>query len=367
MPDSAPRSPMASELDLTYPHASSSDGATPRPLRAGPGRRTRWAVAGAAVALVLGARIAQAGPRIAISAGTCPNRDAMIFALAQVVPSASIVLPTEALLESEEPMAVVTVSNDAATYQVQVGSIARTFSDAAVRCEDRAGKAAVVVALALEPPQVVIVQPGAVPPAPDAAVAPVALAAPAAPAALATAAAPSVPPHSAFRLWLEVGAAAEYARPRSEFPPPQEYSMYEGTLRFAVDRGDLGLVLGVAALGWVRDQDGPIGVQRVPIELLLRLRHSMDPFAFAFDAGPALVFQRITTGTSIFTGRPADLATHTDAELDLRGGVRVELRSERGYGAYLGVTGAYVPRPQDLYGAPKGWIGATAGLMIRAR
>jgi hypothetical protein len=367
MSDRARRASIAPEIDLTCDSAPSpvARGALPRGTR----RRTRWAAASAVVALLMISRIAAAGPRVAINAGSCPNRDTMIFALAQVLPSASIVPPTEALLDGGEPMAVVTVSDDGASYQVQVGNIARTFFDPPARCEDRAGKAAIIVALALEPPQFVIMQPGAAPPAPEpqeGQQAPGTLVAPAALLAPAMIAASAAPPPSGS-VWVEAGGAAEYARPRSVSGYSEKFSIYDATLRFAIERGDLGLVLGTALPGWVRNQDGTMDVERLPFELLLRLRHALGPVFLTFDAGPVLVLQHVTGGVDPYGPFGFDHPV-TDTELDLRGAVRLELRSERGYGAFVEVAGSYAPWPLDLNGFMlKGWIGAGAGLMLQVR
>jgi hypothetical protein len=359
MPDSARRAPLDPKIDLTRGNARSpgapgarSRGALHRR------RRIRWAVASAAVALLMISRVAAAGPRIAVSAGSCPNRDAMIFALAQVLPSASIVPPTEALLETGEPMAVVTVSDDGASYQIQVGNIARTFFDPPARCEERAGKAAIVVALALEPPQFVFLQqaPGPPPAAPGES--PVA-GAPAAPPLLAgqvAFAAPAAPRPSAYHLWFEAGGAVEYARP---FNPDRNPYFREVTARVAVERGDVGLVLGTAWPGWLLRNDGSgMSAERVPIELLLRLRHALGPIGIAFEGGPALVLSR---NVDYF-------ARSVETETDLRAAVRLELRSAGGYGAFVSAMTAYAFDPAYIGGdTPKGWIGASAGLMMQVR
>jgi hypothetical protein len=379
MPDSATRAPIVPQIDLIHAAghaagdaatASSGDGVpggAPRgALQRRRRRRIRWAATSAAVVLLMISRVAAAGPRVAISAGSCPNRDAMIFALAQVLPSASIVPPTEALLDGGEPMAVVTVSDDGASYQVQVGNIARTFFDPPARCEDRAGKAAIIVALALEPPQFVVMQPGAAP-APEGPGGPQAPAAPVASAAPAVLVVPAAPPTSAFGVWFEAGGAAEYARPRSDFGGSAKFSIYDATLRFAIERGDLGLVLGTALPGWVHDHNGTVGTERLPFEVLLRLRHALGPVFLTFDAGPVLVVQHATGGVDPYGPFGFDHPM-TDTELDLRGAVRLELRSEHGYGVFAEVTGSYAPRPLDLDGfTPKGWIGGGAGLMIQVR
>jgi hypothetical protein len=168
-------------------------------------------------------------------------------------------------------------------------------------------------------------------------------------------------------VWFEAGGAAEYARPRSDFGFSEKFSIYDATLRVAIERGDLGLVLGTALSGWVRDQNGSMEVERLPFELLLRLRHALGPVFLTFDAGPVLVLQHVTGGVDQYGPFGFDHPM-TETELDLRGAVRLELRSERGYGAFVEVTGSYAPRPLDLEGlSPKGWIGGGAGLMIQVR
>jgi hypothetical protein len=301
-----------------------------------------------AVAVLAMPGVAVAAPRIAITAGSCPSRDAMIFALAQVVPTASIV-PTGALLDGGDPIAAIAVSDDGPSYQVQVGTTARTFFDPTGRCEERADKAAVVVALALEPPQ--FAAPVSRPEPPAAVVEPRAPAAPAGPAA---------PSRSGVEVWFEAGGATEWSRR----PEADTLSMNEVNARLAVERGHFGLALGAAWSGWISGDGFHYEqlVERDPIELLARVRQGLGPVAVVLDVGPAVVIQRSYRSTRA-----------TEAELDVRADARLELRSRWGYGVYAAVTAAYTPHPlgADPFDTsamlPTHWIGAGAGLMLQVR
>jgi hypothetical protein len=273
----------------------------------------------------------------------------MIFALAQVVPTASILpsVPTGELLDAADPIAVVTVSDDGAVFQVQVGTTARTFFDPTARCEERASKAAVVVALALEPPQFV---------------APVS---PLEPPAAAVLRAPPAPPAQALPspsvdVWLAAGGAMEWSRPVHD----ASLAMNEVTARLVVERGHLGAVLGAAWSGWITG-DGyqyDVLVERDPIELLARVRYDLGPLGVAVDLGPAVVIQRSHVYSRALL-----------AEFDVRADARLELRSRSGYGIYAAVTAAYSPGPLDASSPyttamlPTTWLGAGAGLMIQVR
>ena len=282
---------------------------------------------------IAGASSAAAETRISVvSAGSCPLREAVIAALAQVMPGVAIAADAGVVTDAEP---VVVVSDDGASYRTVVRGIVRTLVDPPANCEERARKVAIVAALALEPP----------------------LNATAVPQAIETVATrpPSMRSHIGVR--VESGILAE----RGTFMDTR-LSPLGGTVRMTIERDGLGLVIGGALVQW-SSVDSSVFAQRIPIDLSVQLRHRIRWFAGALELGPSLVFQRGRDGS--------DRAVHLEA--DLRASGRVELWFQRGLGVFAAVTGTYIPNPAPLvrsrveYPMPSWWLGASTGLVIQIR
>lgn len=375
----------------------------PGELRRGSERWVRWLAALVVLAGLALPRAAFAGPRIAITAGSCPSRDAMIFAIAQVMPSASIAARADAAPDGGEPVSVVTVSDDGASYRVQVGAITRRFADPAARCEDRAGKAAIVVALALDPPNVAMPEgPPATVPAPDdpASVAPASPLRPSArpphpaprsltapyPAASA-ASAGGAPPDAASSSGAGPGPAADsstlaIAGPASAGAraPARRVSwqlqlgvafehawgdrvqwtdLGAPAIGLAIMRGSLGLAIGAAFLDWHTDG---LRMRRTPIDLAVRVRTGAGPLRMSLDLGPRLVLER--SETEIGGLRDGVLALHVRAAFGL------ELWPWRRYGVFA--SGGIDTRPIKSFEFlnnydtvwPRSALSASTGLIL---
>src|SRR5262245_62881 len=93
-------------------------------------------------------------------AARCPSSEALARALSSLLPDARVADGDHAL--------VVRIDDFGARWRLTVDGASRELPDGARRCEERARQAAVVVALALEPPSVAVAKPPVEPlPAPN--------------------------------------------------------------------------------------------------------------------------------------------------------------------------------------------------------
>jgi hypothetical protein len=299
--------------------------------------------------------VASAERRIAVAAaGSCPGRDAVIAALAQAMPDVIVAEPG-AVDGAAAP--VVVVNDHGASYHAAVGGITRTFFDAAADCEERARKVAVVVALALEPPLIAIPVPS---PPPPLATPLLATPAPATP--------PSTPPAPGIGVRIETGGTAErgYGKSRNGWSPrPGSDATPRLTARLALERGDLGLVLGGGWGTWQRIDNVGI-LQRFPIDLAVRLRQRTGLIAGALELGPSVVVLRSRDAYMEYR--------NVQWEIDVRMALQLEVWSAKGYGAFAAVVGSYAPRPAPLImpasldeRMPRAWVGGSVGLAIQLR
>src|SRR5262249_14356442 len=139
--------------------------------------------------------------------------------------------------------------------------------DPLIRCDERARKAAVVVALALEPPAIELAASRAVAPA-------IAVA--------------RAEPGAALRIQLESGGIVETA------PGTRTDPINEGIdLRLAIGRSDHQLVIGAEVVQpmMLEVVGGGARVQRVPIDLALRSRLGGDRIAALLELGPRFAVQ----------------------------------------------------------------------------
>ena len=303
----------------------------PRPVG-----RTCCLAALAVIANVVAARpvraeVSVAQRRIAVvSVGACPSRPAVISAITGAVPDVAIVDDTAPTVAGVE--GVVVVSDGSASYRAMVGGVMRTLIDATANCEERARKVAIVVALSVQPPAVA---------APDR-----------------TEAASA--PRSGIAVRLEAGGLAEYGWRRGTARWASS-----SQARLSLERGGLGLVIGSALVSWSAFEQTVL-VQRIPIDVAVRLRHRWSPLAAAIDAGPSLVAQR-TRGID-------NHHRSVRLEADLRLSARLEVWVRPTYGMFAAVTGTYVPSPASAFLSerdaaypemPSWWVSGSAGLIIQ--
>jgi hypothetical protein len=290
--------------------------------------------------LILGSSSdAHAGRRIAVvSFGACPAREEVVSALTQAMPEATIVSAADIPGDAEP---VVVMSDEGTSYRVVVRRVVRTLVDVSAQCEERARKVAIVAALALEPSELesdasaVAAPPRVTAPPPRA----------------------TAPRRPGVGVRIEVGGVAERG-----WVNDIALSPLGGTLRLAIQRDDLSLVIGGTVVRWTfLDKYG--FVQRFPIDLALQLRHQSSRVAAAFELGPSLVFQRVSDGH--------ERAVRIEA--DIRLSARVECWFRPTYGVFAAVTGTYAPNPAQLVKPENGnplptmWLGSSAGLILRIR
>jgi len=241
----------------------------------------------------------------------------------------------------------VVVNDDGVGYRIEAGGASRTFVDALMRCDERARKVAVVVALALEPPVVEIAAAHEV--------------APAIPVAVVRAV-----PGTALGMQLETGGIVETA------PGAGTDRLNKGIdLRLELGRSNPRLVIG-AELVEPMTLDvvgGRARVQRMPIDLALRSRLGGDRLAAMLELGPRFVVQS-SDGVDVMSSVHA-----VRLEMGARIAAGLEAWPSRSYGTYVQFQGEYVPRPSKFTlpnlgvvgEMPSLWVGASLGVMIRVR
>jgi hypothetical protein len=257
----------------------------------------------------------------------CPSATAFVAALRAIVPDVELA-PTGLRVE---------LSDDGADYRVVAGALTRDFTDPAVRCDERARKAAVLVALALAPPTV------AAPPA------------------------RAVPAGRRTHIALEVGGVFDAA------PRPGSNSVYSGgaQVRLYVGAAHFGGVVSVAGLSPTTLDVPPARarLRRVPLALSLRGQLRRGRLGLSLDLG-AVVAVQITDGVDV-----APSVEQTRLELGIRLEAKLEYWAWRRIAPFLAIQGEYDPVPYNLVlpsagivgTTPPGWVGAVAGLAFALR
>jgi len=280
--------------------------------------------------------VAAAGRQLAIVAGgSCPTGDAVMKALAEAMPDATLVDGATEAARDAEP--VVVISDGSASYRAVIGGTVRTLVDPELRCDERARKVAVVAALALEPPQI----------------------ATATPAVREAVVARPAPPTAGLGARFQVGGAAEYSQFRHNWPFP-----VGATVRAIVGNGVLGVAVGAALVtSVVLDNDWSL--QRIPIDVAAQVRYRAGWIAGAVELGPGLVVRmdrRVDRGTAF-----GPRAVQMEADYRLAG--QIELWPSRRYGVFATLGGTFVSNPVATPNGdpmPRYWLLASAGLVIEA-
>jgi len=274
-----------------------------------------------------------------VKADGCPSGRAFTAALQTIFPDANFVT------DGREESLRVELSDVGADYRVRVGTVQRDFTDAAMRCDERARKAAVLVALALEPPTV------EVPP-------------------VAGARKSEVDSNRHVRLpsvQLEIGGVFD-AAPRSV-----SNSLFSGgaQVRLFVGARYVGAVVGIAGLSPTTLQvtGARARLARVPIDLAVRGQLRRGRLALSLDAGVVIAIQ-ITNGLDV-----APSLEETRMEVGVRIAAKVEYWAWKRVAPFIAIQGEYVPVPSDLVlpaagivgTTPQFWVGGALGLALRLR
>lgn len=303
--------------------------------------------------------IVRAATRLGVVAsGTCPTRESVIAAIQGALPDVAITG------DDAETVPRAVVEDDGPRFRVTFGSVERVFIDWPPRCEARAHKVAVLVALELEPPVIALRPPaiGGVSAPPPLEIAP-----------------PEPPsePSSELAVQIESGAVVDAAPLQGGFA-----ALSGADLRIAIGRRNRQVVVGGAVIGPMKlpIPGMVVGVHRLPIDLAVRARLGSDRIAAVFDVGPRVTIQRIATTDAM---RPSARTLEAGARL----AVRLELQATQLCGIYVLVHGEYIPRPSErapvhyaatmdplrfadlveMWGMPSLWVGMSVGLTIRVR
>lgn len=231
------------------------------------------------------------------------------------------------------------------SVRVFIGSAVQEVADPGRRCDERARAAAVLIALALQPP---------------------ALDAP--PAKAEGAPVPGVPPIKTVNLIVDLATQGDLA-PLS--PAGETVIAAGGSLHLSIGRSWIGGVIGIAALAPsdIPVSTGTARVVRVPVDIDLRLSLRRGPFELAGDVGAVLTIV-VVDGQGLPKNEHA-LGT----EFGIRAAATVRWWFRDRIAPFLGVGLIGVPRPIELTVAPVGIVGTTPriwldlalGLAVRLR
>jgi hypothetical protein len=279
-----------------------------------------------AIAVFSGEARAAPPARLSVtSTDACPSPAMVAAALHRVFPEVAIVSAGPGLPS-------VAVAELGAVFRVEVAGEARSFSDAARRCVERANTAAAFASLVLDPPEVDI----ALPERPVAVV----------PRAVAL---PSVA--------LQVGALFS-AAPR--LGHDNSLIAGGGTLRLFVGSRRVGGVVGVSAVS-PATLDFPAAharVLRFPIDAGVRGRLHRGPWSFVAD------LELLSTAIVIGGRSVSDPKQSSGIELGLRVAAQAELAVGHRLAPFLALEAQVLPREHELVVAGTGAIGTTPPLWL---
>jgi hypothetical protein len=272
---------------------------------------------------------------------TCPRPEAVFTELLTLVPRERLEARLRSVPRGKGPL--VELVDLGVPYRIIAAGQVREYRDESHDCAYRARIAAVFVALALDPAE--LVMPPAPPPPPPA---------PAPPAA------PPVEAPPAAR--LAVGATA-----LAGLGPDDRTAQFGLELRWAAGGRRLGPEAGVTALLPVDDTIGGVRLRqwRLPVDAGLRARIT----------GPRVErYGELGISAALLSERALDLVSpksQTGLELGLR--VAVGLHATRGrFGPFAALAAVLVPDPPSVFALPAGtvghtpllWVGATAGASL---
>jgi len=285
----------------------------------------------------------------------CPAPEAVWAELGTLVPRERFEARLRAAAGATPPVEIFDLG---ASYRVIAAGRVRLYRDDARDCANRARIAALFVALAIDPVDVVP-EPATAPrpapprPAPPRPTPP----APAPVAAVAVATAPEPPP----RVRLDVGGAVDLGVGTAA-------TVTQGGLSLAavVGRGPLGAVAGAVLLAPVDTDLGGVRLHqwRVPFFAGVRgrrLGRRLEPYA---DLGVEV---------ALLSERAPDLATpRSETSVEVGLGASLGARLETRLGPFAALHAELVPSPPEVFALPQGnlghtptfWLGMSAGLSL---
>jgi hypothetical protein len=303
----------------------------------------------------LGAPAAPIEPATAIGGpSTCPRPEAVWGELLTLVPHERLEARLRAVARGKAP--AVEIFDLGVPYRIIAAGQVREYRDESHDCAYRARIAAVFVALAIDPAELVVppppTPPTAAPPAPTPAPAP----APGPDKMM------DMPPPTAR---LDLGATA-----LAGIGPDDRTGQIGAELRWAAGGRRIGPEAGLAALLPVDNTVGGVRLRqwRLPVDAGVRAR----------IAGPRVErYGELGISVALLSERALDLASpksQTALEIGLR--VAVGLHAARGrFGAFAALGAVLVPDPPAVFALPAGavghtpllWVGATAGASLGFR
>jgi hypothetical protein len=277
---------------------------------------------------------------------TCPRPDAVLDELLTLVPRERLEARLRAVARGKTP--VVEIVDLGVPYRIIAAGQVREYRDESHDCAYRARIAAVFVALAIDPAELVTAPP---PPPP--------IAAPPSPS---PPPAPAVVEPASTSARLDLGAAA-----LGGIGPDDRVGQFGVELRWAGGRGRIGPEAGLLALLPVDNTAGGVRLRqwRLPVDAGVRARLT----------GPRLEpYGEIGIAAALLSERALDLASprsQTALELGVR--VAVGLHAARGrWAPFAALAAELVPDPPAVFALPAGtvghtpllWVGATAGASL---
>lgn len=276
---------------------------------------------------------------------TCPRPEAVFDELLTLVPRERLEARLRAVAHGKTP--VVEIVDLGVPYRIIAAGQVREYRDESHDCAYRARIAAVFVALALDPAE--LVAPPVVAPPPPAREPPVALSPPSA---------VETPPGAR----LDIGAAA-----LGGIGPGDRVAGFGAELRWARGRGRAGPEVGLLALLPVDNTVGGVRVRqwRLPVDAGVRARIVGPRFERYAELGIA---------AALLSVRALDLASpqsQTALELGVRVAAGLHATGHR-FAPFAALAVELVPDPPAVFALPAGtvghtpllWVGATAGMSL---
>jgi hypothetical protein len=281
-------------------------------------------------------------PSVIRGASSCPSPDAVWTELLTLVPRHRLQSRLRALAGEA---AGVEIEDLGVPYRVIAGGRVREYRDETRDCGYRARIAAVFVALAIDPAEIVAPEPA--PPV-------IALPAPA-----------PAPEPTRPLLRLDVGAAVD-----AGVGPNVGVAQAGASIRAAFGRGRAAAVVGVTALVPVDTSVGgvPIHQQRFPADAGARIHIGRSRFEPYGELGVAVALLSVR-------GRElASPSSQTTVEVGARGALGMRLPVGPRFSPFGALHAEIVPMPPEIFALPRGaagntpllWLGATVGVSMGA-
>ena len=267
----------------------------------------------------------------------CPNPEAVAARLRALVPGVHVALGAV----PGPSRSTVLLWNEGTQYSITAAGHERVINGQRQSCAERARAAAVVIVLALFPPD-------ATPPPGPAPLPPPVRALPTLPAPLPDGPRLRAKPPS-LQWAMEIGALFDSA-------PGAAGGLAAAPglgVRLQLGRGRWGVGLGFAAVAWSSAQYGELAVRtrRFPLDLSARARLGSGPALVALDLGLVLGIVGFSAPGLV------ERADATRLEVGARIAAALHWRIGRRFAPFIAVETAVLPRPFELAFAPAGVVG----------